>query len=109
VGITTFRTFPDVVRELEEVYGHKELWLYSGIDEDCPVDTIVWHQKWRCPKILKRNGRMVAERTGDPDSWELVGDYKKPHSAPCAPPWQSCLIDDVFKGNYILIGPWVKN
>jgi hypothetical protein len=29
MGKPTFRSFNDVVRELEDVYGHKELWLYS--------------------------------------------------------------------------------
>lgn len=28
------------------------------------------------PKILKRNGRMVAELTGQPDRWELAGDWR---------------------------------
>lgn len=104
MGTTTFRSFYDVVRELEEVYGHKELWLYSGIDEDSPADTASRHREWRWPKILKRNGRMVAERVGNPDSWQLTGDYKTPHSDPCAPPWHSCQIDHVFKGSYILAG-----
>ena len=53
-------------------------------------------------QILKRNGRMVAERMDNSDSWQLVGDYKKPLFQHCAPPWQSCQIDDYFKGYYII-------
>ncbi|AWF33360.1 hypothetical protein CSC17_5907 (plasmid) [Klebsiella oxytoca] len=45
---------------------------------------------------------MVAERIDNSDSWQLVGDYKKPLFQHCAPPWQSCQIDDYFKGYYII-------
>ncbi|MGK6993003.1 hypothetical protein [Klebsiella quasipneumoniae] len=31
-------------------------------------------------KILKRNGRMVAEQSGQPDFWVLTGDYHLPQS-----------------------------
>lgn len=36
MGTPTFSSFNDVVRELEDVYGHQELWLYSGLNEDSP-------------------------------------------------------------------------
>lgn len=97
MGITTFRSFYDVVRELEEVYGHKELWLYSGLDEDCPAETALRRQEWRWPKILKRNGRMVAELSGQPDRWELTGDYRQPQLETSASPLKACLIDKTFK------------
>ncbi len=32
MGTPTFSSFNDVVRELEDVYGHQELWLYSGLN-----------------------------------------------------------------------------
>lgn len=100
---TTFRSFYDVVKELEAVYGHKELWLYSGTGDSTTSEVIISKRHWKSPKILKRNGRMVAERIGSSDSWQLVGDYKKPQPQPCSPPWQSCLIDHYFKGYYILV------
>lgn len=100
---TTFRTFYDVIRELDGVYGHQELWLYSGITDVTPDEVIIARHNWKSPKILKRNGSIVAERIGGSESWQLVGDYKKNLSQHCAPPWQSCLIDDYFKGAYILI------
>jgi hypothetical protein len=53
MGKPTFRSFNDVVRELEDVYGHQELWLYSGLNEDCPVETARRRQEWRSPKILE--------------------------------------------------------
>ncbi|EFB9389200.1 hypothetical protein D3G57_21255 [Escherichia coli] len=102
MGKPTFRSFYDVVRELEDVYGHKELWLYSGAVYATPTEMINARHNWKSPKILKRNGRMVAERMDNSDSWQLVGDYKKPLFQHCAPPWQSCQIDDYFKGYYII-------
>lgn len=39
MGTPTFSSFNDVVRELEDVYGHQELWLYSGLNEDSPIET----------------------------------------------------------------------
>jgi hypothetical protein len=72
MGTPTFSSFNDVVRELEDVYGHQELWLYSGLNEDSPIETARRRQKWRSPKILKRNGRMVAEQSGQPDFWVLT-------------------------------------
>ncbi|HDX3969615.1 TPA: hypothetical protein ROF82_003467 [Enterobacter asburiae] len=103
MGKPTFRSFYDVVRELEDVYGHQELWLYSGMT-DATVDYVINAKHyWKSPKILKRNGSIVAEQMENSDSWQLVGDYKKPLSQHYAPPWQSCQIDDYFKGAYILI------
>ena len=99
----TFRSFYDVIRELEGVYGHQELWLYSGMTDATPEEVINAKHNWKSPKILKRNGSIVAERTGSSESWQLVGDYKTPLSQHCAPPWQSCQIDHWFKGSYILI------
>ncbi|URR10662.1 hypothetical protein [Enterobacter roggenkampii] len=103
MGKPTFRSFYDVVRELEERYGHQELWLYSGMTDATADDVINAKHNWKSPKILKRNGSIVAERMDNSDSWQLVGDYKQPLSQHCAPPWQSCLIDAYFKGAYILI------
>ncbi|HGH4745896.1 hypothetical protein V6335_24110 [Serratia marcescens] len=97
MGTPTFSSFNDVVRELEDVYGHQELWLYSGLNEDSPIETARRRQKWRFPKILKRNGRMVAEQSGQPDFWVLTGDYHLPQSEHSAPPWKACLINKVFK------------
>jgi hypothetical protein len=104
MGNTTFRSFFNVVRELEVVYGHQELWLDSGTGYSTTSKVINAKSHWKSPKILKRNGRVVAERTGNAGSWQLVGDYKKPQSQSCAPPWQSCLIDDFFKGFYFIVG-----
>ena len=59
MGKPTFRSFYDVVRELEDVYGHKELWLYSGAAYATPTEMINARHNWKSPKILKRNGRMV--------------------------------------------------
>lgn len=103
MGTTTFRSFYNVVRELEGVYGHQELCLYSGMTDATADDVINAKHSWKSPKILKRNGSIVAERIDNSDSWQMVGDYKKPLSQHCAPPWQSCQIDDYFKGAYILI------
>jgi hypothetical protein len=86
MGKPTFRSFYDVVRELEDVYGHKELWLYSGTAYATPTEMINARHNWKSPKILKRNGRMVAERMDNSDSWQLVGDYKKPLFQHCARP-----------------------
>ncbi|RWS57152.1 hypothetical protein, partial [Klebsiella pneumoniae] len=97
-------SFNDVVRELEDVYGHQELWLYSGLNEDSPIETARRRQKWRSPKILKRNGRMVAEQSGQPDFWVLTGDYHLPQSEHSAPPWKACLINKVFKVYCSLLG-----
>ena len=97
MGKPTFRSFNDVVRELEDVYGHQELWLYAGRNEDCPVETARRRQEWRSPKILKRNGRMVAEQSGQPEFWVLTGDYHLSQSEHSGPPWKACLIDKVFK------------
>lgn len=102
MGKPTFRSFYDVVRELEDVYGHQELWLYSGLNEDCLVETARRRQEWRSPKILKRNGRMVAEQSGQPDFWVLTGDYHLPQSEHSGPPWKSCLIDKIFKTHGLL-------
>lgn len=102
MSTTTFRSFFDVVRELENVYGHKELWLYSSLDEDCPVETARRRQEWRSPKILKRNGRIVAELSGQPDRWELSGDYRQPQYETSALPWKACLIDNIFKTHGLL-------
>ena len=104
MGKPTFRSFNDVVRELEDVYGHQELWLYSGLNEDSPIETARRRQKWRSPKILKRNGRMVAEQSGQPDFWVLTGDYHLPQSEHSAPPWKACLINKVFKVYCSLLG-----
>lgn len=95
-------SFYDVVSELENVFGHKELWLYSGMGDAESEEVVISRHIWKSPKILKRNGRIVAERIGSADSWQLAGDYKKPQSEPCAPPWQSCQIDDHFKGYYMI-------
>ncbi len=103
MGKPLFRSFYDTVRELEGVYGHQELWLYSGMTDATAEDVINAKHNWKSPKILKRNGSIIAERMDNADSWCLVGDYKKTLSQYCAPPWQSCLIDDYFKGAYILI------
>nr|WP_160174213.1 hypothetical protein [Erwinia amylovora] len=102
MGKTTFRSFLDVVTELEDVYGHKELWLYSGTAYATPTEMINAKHNWKCPKILKRNGRIVAERMDNSDLWQLVGDYKKSLFQHCAPPWQSCQIGDYFKSYYII-------
>lgn len=72
MGKPTFRSFYDVVRELEDVYGHKELWLYSGAAYATPTEMINARHNWKSPKILKRNGRMVAERMDNSDSWQLL-------------------------------------
>ena len=88
MGKPTFRSFNDVVRELEDVYGHQELWLYSGLNEDCPVETARRRQEWRSPKILKRNGRMVAEQSGQPEFWgrcEQVPDMRSSYSSGAHP------------------------
>lgn len=101
---TTFRSFNDVVSELEVVHGHQELWLYSGMLDATLSEVIISKHNWKSPKILKRNGRIAAERVASSDSWQLVGDYKNPQSDPCAQPWQSCHIDDYFKGYYLIVG-----
>lgn len=103
MGKPTFRSFIDVVRELEDVYGHKELWLYSRKAYATPKEMIQAKYNWKSPKILKRNGRMVAEGMDNSDSWQLVGDYKDPQSQDCAPPWQSCLIDKPFMLLYSIV------
>lgn len=103
MGNTTFRSFFDVVRELESVYGHQELWLYPGLPVTTPDEVINAKHNWKSPKILKRNGTMVAERISRSGSWQLVGDYKKLQSQTSATPWQSCQIDDFFMGHYILV------
>ena len=102
MGKKTFKSFYDVVRELEDVYGHKELWLHSGLDEDCPAETARRRKEWRWPKILKRNGRMVAELSGQPDCWLLTGDYQQPQLEQSGPPWKACLIDKIFKTHGLL-------
>ncbi|MCM7239258.1 hypothetical protein [Enterobacter bugandensis] len=85
------------------MYGHQELWLYSGMTDATPKadDVINAKHSWKSPKILKRNESIVAERIDNSDSNWLV--TTKPLSRHCAPPWQSCQIDDYFKGAYILI------
>lgn len=103
MGKPTFRSFYDVVRELEDVYGHKELWLYSGMTDVTPTEVINGKHNWKSPKILKRNGRMVAERMDNSDLWQLVGDYKIPLSQHCVPPWQSCQINKKFKTYYSIV------
>ncbi|EPM8848965.1 hypothetical protein ACTSFU_005408 [Klebsiella michiganensis] len=103
MGNPTFRSFYDVVRELEDVYDHKELWLYSGLPVTTPDEVINDKHNWKSPKILKRDGKMVAERISSSGSWQLVGDYKNIQSQPSATPWQSCLIDHFFMGHYILV------
>ena len=103
MGKPTFRSFIDVVRELEDVYGHKELWLYSGLPVTTPDEVINDKHNWKSPKILKRDGKMVAERISSSGSWQLVGDYKDPQSQDCAPPWQSCLIDKPFMLLYSIV------
>ena len=103
MGNTIFRSFYDVIMELEGVYDHQELWLYSGITDVTPDEVINAKHNWKSPKILKRNGRMVAERMDNSESWQLVGDYKKPQLHPSATPWQSCQIDHLFLGLYILV------
>jgi hypothetical protein len=40
----------------------RELWLYSGTAYATPTEMINARHNWKSPKILKRNGRMVAER-----------------------------------------------
>ncbi|MDZ7324929.1 hypothetical protein N4G41_25180 [Kosakonia sacchari] len=89
-------TLYEVIDLLEKEYGHTELWFYSGTGETEP-DVIVNNiANWKWPKILKRNGRAVAEFTGNGKDWELMGDYKTPHNDPCSPPWGACPIDDGF-------------
>lgn len=104
MGNITFRSFFDVIRELEGVYDHQELWLYSGLSDVTPEEVINAKHSWKSPKILKRNGSIIAERTGNSESWQLIGDYKKIQSQPSAPPWQSCLIDHPFRGSYFMVG-----
>lgn len=53
MGKPIFRSFYDVVRELEDVYDHKELWLYSGTAYATPTEMINARHNWKSPKILK--------------------------------------------------------
>ncbi|MCE1451769.1 hypothetical protein LWU64_19900 [Enterobacter hormaechei] len=99
MGKPTFGSFYDVARELKGWYLHQELWLYSGIKDATADDVINSKHNWKSPKILKRNGSIVVERMDNSDSRQLVGDYKRMLSQHCAPPWQSCQIDNYFKGD----------
>ncbi|WP_272672218.1 MULTISPECIES: hypothetical protein [unclassified Providencia] len=83
---TDFMSFYDVVSELEGVYGHRKLWLYSGMGDLSPSEVIFSKRIWKSPKILKRNGRIVAERLDSLDSWQLAGDYRNPQSELCGSP-----------------------
>ena len=77
-------TFYEVIDQLEKQHGHTELWFYSGTGETEP-DLIANNiANWKWPKILKRNGRAVAEYTGKGKDWEFMGDYKTPDNDPCS-------------------------
>lgn len=97
-------SFQKVIDELRDIYGHRELWLHSGLSEDLLPETSQRRKEWRWPKILKRNGRAIAERTGEGDRWALIGDYRKVQSEHSAPPWNACLIDDKFRSRVLFLG-----
>lgn len=94
-------TLYDAVKTLRNEYKHTELWFYSGMGETEPSEVAINVQNWKWPKILKRNGRAVAEFTGRNNKWELIGDYKTPHNDPCSPPGESCLFNDYLEAQLI--------
>ncbi|WP_177930409.1 hypothetical protein [Klebsiella grimontii] len=53
MGKPTFRSFNDVVRELEDVYGHKELWLYSGTAYATSTEMIDARHNWKSALLNK--------------------------------------------------------
>lgn len=58
MGKPTFRSFYDVVRELEDVYGHKELWLYSGAAYATPTEMINARHNWKLKWSTKTGHRV---------------------------------------------------
>lgn len=89
-------TFYEVRDLLVKKHGHTELWFFSGTGETKPDEIAGNNVNWKWPKILKRNGRTVAEFTGRGKDWILMGDYETTDSNPCSPPWGACHLNEEF-------------
>ncbi|MEX5803117.1 hypothetical protein AB6H28_23505 [Enterobacter cloacae] len=82
-------TLYEVIKELQKA-GHEEIWITTSDDCKSYYKDPIFPGSWLHPKIVSRDGRVIAHRIAKPNGWSLCGDWTntlvRPH---CAPPYQA--------------------
>ncbi|ELU5571225.1 hypothetical protein U7210_003001 [Escherichia coli] len=85
----TIMTLYETIIVLEEA-GHDEIWIVTSDDGDSYRKDPAFPGSWLHPKIVSRDGRVLAERIAKPNDWSLCGDWRITAVRPaCAAPYQA--------------------
>lgn len=77
-------TLYEIIQELEKT-GHDDIWIMTSDNGDSYKKAPMFPGSWLHPKIVSRDGRVIADRIAKPYDWSLCGDWRnvsiRPHSA----------------------------
>lgn len=78
-----------ILKELAKT-GHDELWIMTADNGESYRRAPMFPGSWLHPKIVTRDGRVIAERVAKPNGWSLCGDWRNVKVRPgCAAPYLS--------------------
>lgn len=77
-------TLYEIIQELEKA-GHDDIWIMTSDNADSYKKAPMFPGSRLHPKIVSRDGRVIADRITKPNDWSLCGDWRnvsiRPHSA----------------------------
>lgn len=69
---------------------HEEVWICTSDDSESYRKAPMFPGSWLNPKIVTRDGRVIAERVAKPNDWSLCGDWRNVNVRPsCAAPYMA--------------------
>lgn len=79
----------EVIQELEKA-GHDDVWIITADNCDSYKKAPMFPGSWLHPKIISRDGRVIADRIAKPNNWSLCGDWRNTSVRPhCAAPYKA--------------------
>lgn len=65
----------EIIQELVKA-GHDDIWIMTSDNGNSYNKAPGFPGSWLHPKIVSRDGRVLADRIAKPDEWALCGDWK---------------------------------
>lgn|GEM_PF-3054104 len=91
-------TFYEILEQLEQT-GHEELWLMTADNGVSYKRDPFFPSSWLHPKIVTRDGRVIADRIAKPNDWSLCGNFLTIAVRPgCAAPYLSISLKEIIRG-----------
>lgn len=81
-------TLYEAINALEKA-GHDDIWIVTADNGDSYKKDPMFPGSWLHPKIVSRDGRVLAERIAKPNGWSPCGDWRNTAVRQgCAAPYQ---------------------